>query len=449
MRRKKSRKIIGIFVLCLVISITIGYALISTTLTLGGKSNVEKGEWNIHFTNIKEFEGSVSASKKASIDNPTTINYEVTLPKPGTYYAFSFDIENEGNIDAMIGKVIKSGIGENEKKYIEYRVRYDNGAELNINDLLKAKETKTVEVMLLYKDDITEEDLPKTTETLKLSLELNYVQKEDSAKEVKPKLCKRAITLHTEICNFNISTAYCSGKGYNKGDTITYGHYGVSGKLASGDAFDCDVDGDGVYDSNTERFYYVSDYYDTNTKSFNDSYATLIYYNNVKAGVPDNKATFAYDASNENWHGPVTGYVELPSTSQWSKVTLLQDTRQLLNEKGEATTGNGSHTLGTFTYTDKATRLLTLQELNKGCDINAGIGTKGELITCEYLLENTEYSGGGLSLSWWTETAHSANSNKAWIVVGNDLRMYDINTIINNQRGFRPTIDVLKTNILY
>ena len=46
MRRKKSRKIIGIFVLCLVISITIGYALISTTLTLGGKSNVEKGEWN-------------------------------------------------------------------------------------------------------------------------------------------------------------------------------------------------------------------------------------------------------------------------------------------------------------------------------------------------------------------------------------------------------------------
>ncbi len=57
----------------------------------------------------------------------------------------------------------ESRIGENEKKYIEYRVRYDNGAELNINDLLKAKKVKTVEVMLLYKDDITEEDLPKTT----------------------------------------------------------------------------------------------------------------------------------------------------------------------------------------------------------------------------------------------------------------------------------------------
>ena len=266
---------------------------------------------------------------------------------------------------------------------------------------------------------------------------------------VKPKLCRRAdvSTLHTEICKAHLEYHNACDKLYSVGEIITYGNKNtINGTLTSGDAFDCDVDGDGVYNSNTERFYYVSDYYDTTSKSFNSDYATLIYYNNVKAGVPDNKATFAYDASNENWHGPVTGYVELPSTREWSKVTLLQDTRQLLNESaGNTTVGE---TLGTFTYTDKAARLLTVQEVNKACGITVGSYKTGELDTCEYLLENTWYSDLGLT-HWWLESVLSDYSNGIWIMygqqrfVGNDRANYD--TAI----GFRPAIDVLKTDILY
>ena len=266
---------------------------------------------------------------------------------------------------------------------------------------------------------------------------------------VKPKLCKRAERLHTETCNQSNKIFLCSGAGYNLGDDIVYGNYGVSGELKSGDAFDCDVDGDGVYNSETERFYYVSDYYDTTTKSFNSDYATLIYYSNVKAGVPDNKATFAYDYSNENWHGPVTGYEQLPSTSQWSRVTLLQDTRQLLNEKGEATTGNGSHTLGIFTYTDKAARLLTVQEINQGCNITVGTFTVGELDTCEYLFENTEYSSLSNAYYWWTESAFSADSVKAMEVDAYNRHVGGADANRSSAFGFRPAIDVLKTNILY
>ena len=264
---------------------------------------------------------------------------------------------------------------------------------------------------------------------------------------VKPKLCRRAEELHSEICNNADSSYYCMAAGYSLGDDIVYGSYGISGQLKSGDAFDCDVDGDGVYNSDTERFYYVSDYYDTASKSFNDSYATLIYYNNVKAGIPDSKARLAYDSSGENWHGPVTGYVELPSISQWSKVTLLQGTRQLLNEIGGMTTSGG--TLGTFTYTDKAARLLTVQEINQACGITAGSIKTGELDTCEYLLENTVYSIYSNAYYWWTESARSSNSSEVWAVSG-------VNRLVGNHYandsgylGFRPAIDVLKTDILY
>lgn len=58
-------------------------------------------------------------------------------------------------------------------------------------------------------------------------------------------LCQRASILHTEEC----LGGYCSGMGYkvngSKGTTtITYGSIGTTNTLSSGNAFDCDVNGD-------------------------------------------------------------------------------------------------------------------------------------------------------------------------------------------------------------
>ena len=124
-------------------------------------------------------------------------------------------------------------------------------------------------------------------------------------------VCKRATKLHTEECEQTDNTYYCSGAGLT-GKTITYGT--IPGKeLKSGDAFDCDVNGDGTYDENTERFYYVTD--------MNDSTAVLIYYNNVSKGKPSNSTTYVYDASRENFHGPRTAIEQLPSTNEWRNVS--------------------------------------------------------------------------------------------------------------------------------
>ena len=96
----------------------------------------------------------------------------------------------------------------------------------------------------------------------------------DGYKCVKP-LCKRATTLHTEKCSQTSTLSYCSGDGYTLNDTITYGNLGTKGVITSGDAFDCDVNGDGVYDAETERFYYVSNMTNGVTKDSNT--AVLIY----------------------------------------------------------------------------------------------------------------------------------------------------------------------------
>ena len=253
-------------------------------------------------------------------------------------------------------------------------------------------------------------------------------------------VCKIATTLHTENCTQTDNTYYCSGAGF-AGKTITYGT--VPGKeLKSGDAFDCDVNGDGTYDENTERFYYVTD--------MNDSTAVLIYYNNVSKGKPSNSTTYAYDASGENWHGPRTAIEQLPSTSKWRNVSLTSSVRNIVTENGTNQT-NGGPLPDSFSYAGKAARLLTIQEVRKATGIsNIPTLQVGELDNFNYLLENTKYSNGSnAAWAWWLENPHSGNSDDAWFVSGGS-RNVDSSAVSNaGDRGVRPAIEVLKSNISY
>ena len=265
--------------------------------------------------------------------------------------------------------------------------------------------------------------------------------------DMKTIVCKRATKLHTEECAQTDGTYYCSGAGYTvsgskKTTTISYGLLGTKVTLKSGDAFDCDVNGDGEYNPDTERFYYVTD--------MNDNTAVLIYYNNVSKGKPSNSTTYAYDSSGENWHGPRTAIEELPSTSEWKNVSLTSSIRNIVTENGTKTTTGGTLP-DSFSYTGKAARLLTIQEIRKTTGIDE-IPTwqVGELDNFNYLLENTKYSNdSNAAWAWWLENSHSGNSADAWNVRG--LNRYVNSNVALNARGFgvRPAIEVLKSNIEY
>lgn len=162
--------------------------------------------------------------------------------------------------------------------------------------------------------------------------------------------CQRAKTLHSITCTSSSTEGYC--KAGKRKDSITFGQIGTSGKLASGDAFDCDVNGDGVYDSVTERFYYVSD--------LNSGTAILIYYTYTNR--------YPYNArTSDSYSGPLTAVGALPTTTEWSNISLVQKTSQIYNHSGGTTvidSSNKTHTLPKYTYTTAA-RLLTLTEYNK------------------------------------------------------------------------------------
>ena len=244
-------------------------------------------------------------------------------------------------------------------------------------------------------------------------------------KENSKVVCKRAekTTLHTD-------------------GTHTFGNKNVIERtLTSGDAFDCDVNGNGEYNPDTERFYYVTD--------LDDSTAVLIYYNNVENGKPSNSKLVAYDASNENFHGPRTAIEQLPSTSEWRNVSLKNSTRAILNENGGNTTNRGGTLLSNSSYAGYSARLLTVQEINKACNITVGYKMTGELDTCNYLMENTKYSSSSLTNGYWLENAGSVHYSSAWLVYGKYRNVYDDTALDANFAGVRPAIEVLKSNIEY
>ena len=280
-------------------------------------------------------------------------------------------------------------------------------------------------------------------------------QTSGNAKELQLKN-KENITGTIKYCNGNftnntlsfngqdMSTIVCKRaeeKTLHTDGTHTFGSIGSKGTLSSGDAFDCDVNGDKTYDSETERFYYVTD--------MDDSTAVLIYYNNVENGKPSNSKLVAYDSSGENFHGPRTAIEELPSTSEWKNVSLKNSVRAILNENGGNTT-KGETLPDSFSYAGKSTRLLTVQEINNACGITAGHWMTGELDTCNYLMENTKYSNASIrNYGYWLENARSGYSDYAWYVSGNS-RHVSSSTVSNaGDLGVRPVIEVLKSNIEY
>ena len=463
---EKTRNIILIVLAVCLIGITVAYATLSQELNISGVAKVDKTKWSIHFANVQtpKVEGQATGGKAVLNSGSTVLTIsEGTVSAPGDKITYIFDVVNEGDLPAEVETTLTqmedckaeddSDVSIFCNKIGLDLVYADTKEKVQKSDRLLSKETKTLNLIITYDKDKLLTTLPTSPITLSnITSTINYTMltKEKSDTPVAPEkkvICKRATTLHTEECTQTDVTNFCSGAGYTttgtKGTTtITYGNLGTSGTLITGDAFDCDVNGDGVYDSNTERFYYVTD--------MNDTTAVLIYYNDVSAGNPSNTKNYAYDSSGENWHGPRTVIAQLPTTSQWTNVRLTNDVRSITTNAGGNTTTGGT-TPSNFSYAGYASRLLTIQEVRQGTGITSIPTWKvGELDNFTYLLENTKFASNSNSAwAWWLENARSDHSADAWLV-GGDYRNVNSNTVsYDGGYGVRPAIEVLKSDISY
>ena len=190
--KTQRRQMMKLLLFILLVSISMGYALLRTNLTINGTSKIKGNTWDIHFENLNVTDGSVELSTEDSsaVINTTTrtdITYTVTLNQPGDYYEFTVDAVNAGSIDGMVESVtskLNDTVITTLPAYLDYSVSYSDGVAISPNQYLKAGETETYKVRIEFKKDIESTDLPTSVQTLTLDFGVAYIQADNTATEV-------------------------------------------------------------------------------------------------------------------------------------------------------------------------------------------------------------------------------------------------------------------------
>lgn len=104
-RRKKNKKILAIIILLLLLGITVGYAALSQALIINGTARITS-DWNISFKSIT-LTNSSGAMKNEPVLNKedTSITFDISLEKPGSYVEYEIVVENKGSIAAKLEKI--------------------------------------------------------------------------------------------------------------------------------------------------------------------------------------------------------------------------------------------------------------------------------------------------------------------------------------------------------
>lgn len=314
--RRKVNKPLLYFVFFVFASVTVGYAALSTTLSITGKGTLSKNSWDIHFENLVIVDNGASVVTTApTIDSTKTkVSFNITLSKPGDTYEFTVDAVNKGTIDAMLSGFSATSLTADQQKYLTYTVTYGDGATISTKDYLKKETSETIRVRVRFRDDLTSADLPSSAATLNLTATLTYVQADSTAKErAKPSiLCIRDNTATSE-------------------------------DLMLGDKLYCDVNGDGTYNESTEIFYYLKDL-------DSDSTSAVLIYNNVTSSD-----YVAYSKTN-TLNGPTIASKYLPTISEWPNVSLTKAIRDIKSQDSD-------FIIKGFNYSGYAARLPSLSEV--------------------------------------------------------------------------------------
>ena len=185
MKQKSKTYIRPIVIVMIFAFITIGYAYLTSVLNINGSTLIKNPTWDVHFENVQVKDGSVTGeqvTQEPEIDSEqTTVSFHVNLKKPGDYYEFTVDAVNAGTIDAMINTFTHFDLTEDQLKYLETSVTYEDGEEIAEKQQLLAGDFAVYKIVVSFKKDLEADDLPDSPEALDLEFTVEYVQKDDTA----------------------------------------------------------------------------------------------------------------------------------------------------------------------------------------------------------------------------------------------------------------------------
>ena len=179
-RKKKNNLLLLIL---LVLGISVGYAFISSTISINGIAGINNSVFDIHWENVVPNSAStVTAETPGISEHATKVSFSVNLALPGDFYEFDVDAKNDGDwagtitkIDPNIYKVVEDGEDDTVPSYIKTSIVYKGtNIEPQLGDILYAGEKQTYTIRVEF--DREAEEVPDEDFTIKVEEDITYSQ---------------------------------------------------------------------------------------------------------------------------------------------------------------------------------------------------------------------------------------------------------------------------------
>lgn len=163
---KSKSNIIAVGLLAFVLIMSVGYAMFSENLNIGGSATTT-GNFNVEISNavVTTEIGSTGATILVSEDkNSATLNVPA-LEYPGASVVYTITITNMGNIPTKLKDITETGLISDENITVTY-----DGISTQ-DDVLNRNDSKTFTVTVTWN-----QDSEATSSNVEFNLDLNYEQ---------------------------------------------------------------------------------------------------------------------------------------------------------------------------------------------------------------------------------------------------------------------------------
>lgn len=157
-------------ILLLVLFISVGFAVLTSNLSINGIASFSDASFDVHFENASVSDESVEGGNIVINDGNVSINITGSFEKPGDYINTSFYVINSGTMDATLNTFSISGINST---YFTSTMKYDiDGTNVAKGNILRAGQGRKINFHLEYKYDV---DQLTTATSLNATVTMNYI----------------------------------------------------------------------------------------------------------------------------------------------------------------------------------------------------------------------------------------------------------------------------------
>ena len=164
---KKKKKMVITTLVCFLVFIAVGYALLTQAIKVGVEGTLN-GVWDVYISDIKlkNSTGRAQELNPAYVSNKVNANFEVDLYMPGDSVEYEVTVKNDGNIDATLRTVTTNATNTNEDIRFTHTIKQ--------GEVLKKESETKFTFKIVFDERAT--TLPTNSDPIEVTMKLDYLQ---------------------------------------------------------------------------------------------------------------------------------------------------------------------------------------------------------------------------------------------------------------------------------